>query len=275
MTLEVRQRYLEALQLMLKPALRFCLRHSISVQEIYEATKKVFVEVAKEDLERRGHKINSSRLCAATGLHRAEILRVLGGETAERPLGYITRIIGQWQIDRRFTTSNGKPRVLSCETDDSEFSDLVRSVVTDIRPGTLLFELERLGIVTKTTKGVRLDMKAYVPKDNPAEGFKLFAKDMAHLMSSIEENIYEQPHPPNHHLRTEFDNLRLDAVPALRKFLYNEGERFHRKLRKFLGRYDLDVTPKTGQVGGVGAIFASFSRLMLPEVKPQSVDKEL
>ena len=79
------------------------------------------------------------------------------GEKKEKIPVMISRVVAQWENDRRFLTQAGKPRVLSCDEDDSEFSELVRLVSKDLHPGTVLFELERSGIVERSKRGVRLN----------------------------------------------------------------------------------------------------------------------
>lgn len=247
---------------MFRPIAYFCLRYSITVQEALEMMKIAFVRSAADDLERRNARINHSRLCVATGIHRQEIARILSGDIKPSTTSYSQRIIGQWLGDKRFQNKACKPRVLSCDDDNCEFYRLVRHVCTDVHPRTLLAELERVGAVERSAGGVKLLARAYVPKENPQEGYKLFAEDSTHLLCAIEENVTLGIRPPNLHVRTEFDNVDRAALPKIRHWFYRFGNEFHEQARAFVSKFDLDLNPKDKAVGNAKVVLGSFSRIM-------------
>lgn len=259
--------FVECLRQALKPLIRYCLKRSITIQEVLESVKAVFIEEAAEDLERRKERINSSRLCVATGLHRMEVLRLWKQGPKEASPHYATRVIGQWLSDRRYVGKSGRPLVLSHDGEDCEFNKLVRTVCLDVHPGTVLFELERVGAVERTRDGIKLLMKGYLPKGNPEEGYKLFARDAGHLLETVEENVFDTPKPANLHVRTDLDNINQDSIDNIRKWLFEQGNAFHEKARKFLSKHDLDITPKKNAKGGVRVVLGSFSRVVEPAGK--------
>ena len=58
------------LAFLLRPAVRFCLKVSMTVQDIVELTKVTFVQLAVEELERTNEEVTVSRIRVATGLNR-------------------------------------------------------------------------------------------------------------------------------------------------------------------------------------------------------------
>ncbi len=254
---------LACLRIIMKPIMRFCLRHSLRIQDVLEAAKIALIDVAREDIEAAGQKVNVSRLSVTTGLHRRDVMRIYRDEDIiSEPQGMISRIIGQWQSDKRFTTKAKKPRVLTADGDNSEFYKLIRLVSNDVHPGTVMFELERGGIIERVPRGVRLAVSAYVPKNDPEEGFILLAQDTEDLIDAVEENIFKPQDVPNLHVRTEYDRISEDAVPKIRDWLLAEGSAFHARARKFISQYDLDINPKAkGKDRPVKVSLGSFSKL--------------
>lgn len=249
------------LRRMLKPAIRFCLRRSLHVQDVIESVKVVFIEAACDELQANGQGVNVSRLAAMTGMHRRDVMRIhKESSISEQPQGLVNRVIGQWQQDPRFTTKYGRPKVLSFEGENSEFQELVKLVSNDLHPGTVLFELERIGAVQKSRSGVRLVVRAYVPKGNAKEGYDMLASDAADLMNAVEENLFEPVHVPNLHAKTEYDNVSVDAIPEIREWLLREGSALHQKARNYLAKYDLDINPAADAgSGGARVVLGTFS----------------
>ncbi len=144
---------LECLRLLLRPIIRFCLRHSLSIQQITELTKASYVELAAEEMRAEGENPNVSRLRVITGLHRRDIVRLLEeGSSLEEGHSLILRVIGQWENSASSKSKSGEPKELSFE----QFKNLVSSINTDVNPAAVLFELERNKIAARSPKGIRL-----------------------------------------------------------------------------------------------------------------------
>lgn len=263
---------LHCLRRMLKPAIRFCLRRSLHVQDVIESVKVTFIEAACDELSMRGQQVNVSRLAAMTGMHRRDVMRIHREESVkEEPQGLVSRVIGQWQQDPRFNTKYGKPRVLSFEGEGNDFQRLVGLVSHDLHPGTVLFELERIGAVRRSRAGLRLVARAYVPKGNAKEGYDMLASDAADLMSAVEQNLFEESNVPNLHAKTEYDNISTDAIPQIREWLLREGSALHQRARNFLAAYDRDINP-AARSGGARVVLGTFS--LAAAAAPAEVEEE-
>ena len=258
-----RKLLLQCFKLLLRPLVSFSLKHSLKLQDLIECVKIVFVEGAKAHLLREGKAVTSSRVSVMTGVHRRDVARIQREETyLEDSGGLITRVVGCWRTDIRFTTKNRKPRVLSCGTQLSEFSELVRCVNSDLNPATVLFELERVGAVQRTKGGAQLVMESYIPKGDPLEGFQILSRDVEALLCSVEENVIRQPEVPHLHLRMEYDRVRAEAVPALKEWFLKEGHAFQVRARDLVAQHDQDVNPDSSYKGEeVRVVLGCFSNI--------------
>jgi len=248
---------------MLKPVVWFCLRRSLGLQDLMEAAKVVFIKAAAEEMEAQGKKVNISALSVLTGMHRKGIVKIYRDrETSDHSTKFASRVIGQWRHDPDFLTKNGRPRVLSYGGPDSEFADLVGRVSTDLYQKGILYDLERIGAVVRTSRGVKLLTSAYRPKHDPVEGFRLMARDAEHLLTAIEENVFsEKRELPHFHGTVIYDNISVEDFSKIRKWLFAQSLRFQKKVDNFLSRYDLDIHPQEKSEGGKTVVLGIFSRM--------------
>lgn len=232
-----------ALELLLRPIIRFCLKHSLQIQDLLNAAKRVFVDLADQEIRQHTKKVNVSRLSVVTGLYREEVRRIYieGAAIETRPSSLLGRVVGQWEQDRRFRNKEGEPRVLSCDGEGSEFYNLVRLVSKNINPATVLFELERNGAVERTARGLKFKRPTFAASENKLTGYELLSRDLESLVRAVEENLEGQK--VNLHIRTEFDNLYVRNLPQIREWLVLHGKRFHKEVRDYLSQFDKDINP--------------------------------
>lgn len=248
------------LRYLLRPALRVCLRRGWGAAEVIDAAKRELLLLADAELERSGEKRSVSRLAVMTGLNRKEITRMLDPDrsAASTSQSILARVLGQWSNDERFLTARGKPKVLTFGADDSDFTTLVRDVTSDVGAAAVLSELERLGAVHLAPTGARLIEREHILEASPERVFDLLSRDIDTLVAAVEENFNEEPDPRNPHSRTEYDNIFIDDLPAIRVWLLRESARFHERLRRYLSKYDKDLSPtRDGKAGG-RVVFSSF-----------------
>jgi hypothetical protein len=225
------------------------------MQELQVIIRELLVECARTELEEQALKANVSRISAMTGLTRRDVDRLMYDESPKaEPEDLFTKIIGTWRSDPKFTTSAGRPRVLTCDTLDSEFASLVASVSQDLSPGTVMFELTRLEAIERTKTGVRLLVQSYAPYQDPIQTFNLLSKDVGDLVDGVTENVFDRQENPNLHARTNYDRIRLDALPEIRRWALAEGHSFHAKVREVVSQHDQDINPQPGYKGGFASV---------------------
>lgn len=236
---------------LLVAAVRYCLKHTMHIQDLVEVAKIAFVEEACREILSSGDRVNVSRLSVSTGLHRRDIERIYKRqEVRESSQGLLGRVIGQWQYDVRFTTEDGRPKLLSCEGESSEFHSLVQSVSKDVNVGTVIFELKRRELVSSPTDGViKLEKGVLVVGRNGGDiawedGFSILSKDISDISDAVQENL-SATSPVNLHGRTEFDCIDPKYEHEIREWLLREGSAFHRKVGDYLSRYDCEICTDT------------------------------
>ena len=252
----------KVLRTLLSPVERFCLRHSVKVQEVVEGLKVALVDNAVAELESMGEKVNMSRLSVMTGLHRRDIKRIFHDrELRSFEDDFLNRIIGLWAHGRSYAGEDGSPRALSYSGEDSEFRELVASVSQDIDARSILFELERMGAIERQGDLVHLLFEAKLVRDDADAAYDLLARDINDLSRSVEQNVLNQDEIPNLHARTRYDNVMLEKLPEIRRWLLKRGSEFHRDVREYLSAYDLDLHPELKGQGGGEVIVGAFSRM--------------
>jgi hypothetical protein len=247
---------------MLRPIVRFCFKNSIAVQEIIETLKLTLVDVAQQILQEQGEKVNVSRVSVITGLHRRDVIRLFRHATdgrREQPVNLISRIIGQWEQDPRFLTKSGKPRILGCDGPESEFVKLVHLVSSDLHSGTILFQLERLGLVRKRRNGLQLLSRNFDVRLDLDRGYQIMAHDVDSLINAVSENLGNSDESPHLHARTEYDNIFKEDLPVIKQWVLKEGAAFHKRTRNYLSKFDKDINPHIKKDGGASVVIGTFS----------------
>lgn len=259
----VKEDFLKALLL---PIVRWCLRSSIKAQTIMEVLKESLVEAADSELAAIGETATSNRISVMTGVHRQDVNRIRSGEPGKKGLDTLTRVIGQWRNDKRFTTESNKPKSLTLNAKSGSFVELVSSISKEINPYTVALELERLNLVKRNKESLSLVAKEYLPRKNLIATANLLSKDIQDLILAGESNAVNEELVPNLHLTTRYDNIRLDALPKVKRWLMNEGAKLHERARDYLSKLDIDINPadKKGITGGGYVAFGTFSLATAP-----------
>ena len=255
---------IECVRTCLRPVIRFCMQRSVGLQDLIESAKVIFVELAVQDLKKSAETITYSRISAMSGVHRKDVVRIYReGVVYESASRFSARVIGIWRKDRRFLAKNRHPRVLSVGGEDSQFTRLVRVVSSDIRPASVLFDLERIGAVQRVPDGVKLIWKAYVPRGDPHQGLEMMAEDAEDLMSAVMENVTSaEVKLPNYHAKSIFDNIADKDITKIRGWLLKNCSQFQDRVEKYLQKHDLDINPRIGGQGGARVVVGLFSRTL-------------
>lgn len=258
------QSFLHAcLRPLLRGVVRFCLTHAIRLQECIEVLKQVFVEVCIEELEKVTAQPTVARISVMSGVHRKDVQRLINNSSTQTPTtaSLVTRIIGQWQGDKKFQNKIKQPRTLSYEGSSSDFSTLVRTVSRELNPSIVLEELERVGAVKKEALGLKLTKNTYVPTDGDvAEGFGMLSEDCEDLIACVETNLLPKNNQKNLHIKTEYDAIPDSLVSEVRQWLLKEGTAFHKSVARYLSSKDKDLNPSLKKLPGKNRVaLGSFS----------------
>jgi hypothetical protein len=251
---------------LLRPAVRFALRRGIKIRAIVEELKSLLVEEANRELYQKAEDITVSKLSVMTGLQRRDVQRVSSflSEPSQH-LDLLTRIVGAWCTSQSFSRAS-KPRDLSCEGAESEFSALVRTVSKDLNPATVLFELERLRLIERAGDRIKLLWNSYQISGDVDDAYLLLQRDIHALVEGVDTNIQLKNKVPNLHISTHFDNIAIPAIPEIREWVLKKGAEFHAHIREFVSGFDKDINPaRYAEPGGARLTVGSFSLCETPE----------
>ena len=235
-----------ALRAICAGVVRLCFRLGISAPDLLREIKQCFIDIAREELKNQGYPANVSRLSLATGLSRQDIMRTKESDTAAetRSATLVTKILGFWQGHPDYLTKTGEAQALTCDSETSEFYELVRRVSKNIHPSTVLFELQRSGVIEVQKGKAKIQRTVNFFQRDPERGFTLLGRGIDALLSAGHENLQKAENPsPNLHIHTTYDNIRPEALTQVRNWLRKEGETYHRRVREYLSAHDRDVNP--------------------------------
>lgn len=252
---------------LLRPVVRFCVKKGCSYSAFCKLAKQLFFEAGQEYIRSHDQDASVSRISALTGLDRRDISRFQkDGSFFTRKVNLLSRVIGQWEQDSRFSKGAGRPKLLTCEGTSSEFFALVQSVSKDLNPYTVLSELERVGAVVRDKDKLRLSTEVYVPRGDVQDGLRILGLDVQDLLSAVEKNLIESDKTPHLHIRTQYDNLSPEALEKIQNWFLEKGGELHREARQFLSNHDKDLNPKITK-GGARAVIGSFAFVEKPDEK--------
>lgn len=259
----------EGLRSLLRPVVRYCIRNSLKFPDLLEDVKNLFVELSKEEVTSHGQEASISKLSVISGLNRRDVTKIISRKLSPpEEANFLRKVLGQWESDPKFSIKNGKPRSLTVEGRNSEFSRLVRSVSQDLNSYTVLFELERVGAIKKEKGRVTRVREVFVPSKDTKHGFRLLGGDIEDLVSGVSENILSIPDVPNLHVKTHYDNIAVESLPKIREWLLEKGAIFHEEVRRFLSKLDKDTNQKLdNKAGGARVAVGTFSRIEEPKVE--------
>ncbi|MCB0346633.1 MAG: hypothetical protein KDD66_16075 [Bdellovibrionales bacterium] len=232
-----------------------------SIQLLSDVLKEVFVQVAVDEISKSNQKLTVSRISCMTGLHRNDVAKIFRGDPKENRTvpDVVTRVIGQWEQDKTYRGSDGKPKKLSFKGQNSDFTKLVSKVSKSIGAAAVLFELERVGAVEKQGNKLKLTAQHLQFTGNYERSIDLASRNVHTIFDAIDENIEGNHEIPHLMLRTEYDNILIKELPKIRAWFDKEGKKFHQRARLFLAKYDQDISPVSGEPAGAKVTIGSFS----------------
>lgn len=246
---------LSSLAPLVRPLIRLCLEYGFTLNDLVEVSKFVFVEEGRTIVKKRGKSINLSRVALLTGVHRADVRRLLNeAPNLDDSRSAVSRVLTQWENDKRFLDGRGKPRVLSFKGEESEFAELVSVAAKSYRSGTVLAELVRTKLVEKTEAGLKMLETAEDHSQDANKGYELIGSDIERLIQAGSQNLENRGSPANLHAQTHFDNILCSKIPEVRKWLLEEGMALHRRARAFLAQLDKDINPSGPDDPGGGVV---------------------
>ena len=154
----------DVLAALLLPIVTLAVRSRLGSHLFVQAAKHAYVRAAIDEAFPGDSKVNYSRLAVITGLTRKEVSLLVGRIKGDRRLpARVSReqralgVVRGWRMDPRFHDERGRPAALPLASGRRTFGSLVRAYARDVTPMSVLTELQRLNLVSKTkASSVRL-----------------------------------------------------------------------------------------------------------------------
>jgi Family of unknown function (DUF6502) len=190
------QRALDGVAVVLRPLVRWLLRHGVHYGTVAQVLKQVFLAEARAELTRRGSKVTDSALSVLSGVHRKDV-RALSGETlatAQLAATPASVLFTRWITDPRLRETPGDPasplrRRLPRQGDAPSFEALARETSSDVHPRTLLEELQRLQLVTLEGDDVVLAGDHFVQRPEDEAAAQTLAVNAADHLAAAVHNL--------------------------------------------------------------------------------------
>ncbi|MEO0634678.1 MAG: DUF6502 family protein [Pseudomonadota bacterium] len=202
---------------LLRPLVRTMIARGLTAPVVYALLKRVYVEVAQESFGLEGTPPTDSRIAMLTGVHRKDI-RTIRAETddgtteARRKSALLATIIGQWMSHPDFTDAAGASLPLPRASEDGpSFETLVRSISKDVRPRTVLDELERGALVSATDDLLHLNAEAIVGTATASDKEAFFGANVGDHLAAATENLLSDT-PPFFERSVFYNQMTPEAV---------------------------------------------------------------
>jgi hypothetical protein len=173
---------------------RLLLSHGITFPFLGDLLKLVYVETAEAEFGLGLRPLTDSRITLLTGVHRKDVRRLrrtaIPHVEPSPSLTLGTKIVAVWLGDPSYLDRDGRPRALPrtpSKGGAASFAALVEKVSKNVRPRSVLDELERLGVIEiDADDNVHLTAGGFVPgKELDAKVFYFGEALHDHLAAAV------------------------------------------------------------------------------------------
>ena len=196
LSIDTRQRFLQALRRILRPIIRLMIRSGIRYDEFADIACAAYVESALRDGIRDIQTPSVEQISWATGIQSARVRICMASATETLPVvrtatHLITEVLHKWHTDLRFLNTSGVPRELEPDSDSgTSFQELVASVDVQADPEAVLSELLRCKSVICTEDGrIKPVTRSYIWPQGSVAGIEYFGLALNDLSRTLEYNF--------------------------------------------------------------------------------------
>ncbi|KHF76414.1 hypothetical protein PJ15_3169 [Acinetobacter sp. neg1] len=207
---------LESIFPMMQHIARWLIHSGVGYTDFVAALKPIFYEQALSELDRIQQNKTDSAVSLLSGLHRKDVSafrQQATQNTTEAPnfaISVPARVIARW-------IALDLPHQIPVSGEENSFEALVKHISTEKHPRSILFELQRLGVVEQQGQQVILQQNSFTPDNQMQESKALFSANLTdHLAAGIDNFISEKPFT---HLEqaVHAEKLTPQSVEALRQ----------------------------------------------------------
>lgn len=217
---------LKAARRLMRPLVRLMMQSGLTFPVLADSLRRLFVEIAINDLLTDTRARTDSRISLLTGVHRKEIrrLREMPADTTEAPdiVTLVSQIVARWVGAAPFIGGDGRPLPLPRTGSDGagpSFDELVASVTSDVRPRAVLDDLLGHGVVFMDAEDrVQLNADAFIPRAGGEEQLFYFARNLHDHVAAAVANISATGSSPFLDRSVHYDRLTPSQLDVLRDY---------------------------------------------------------
>lgn len=251
----MKEHVIQSIRYLLRPLVRFLLKHGVTYAEFADACKDVYVDVARQEYGIQGRPTNNSRVAMLTGLSRREVARVrdrlLDGlaEPAELQGSRISQILSGWHLDPEFVGESGQPKDLPPTGPSGSLAALLKRYAGDLPHGAIRKEMLQRGLIEELTNGsTRVLKRDYVYSRLDPDIVRQMGVALHDHAATLEHNLDD-----NRKAEARFEGIAdngavsTKAVMAFHQLLAERGMEFLQTVDAWLSDHEVDTTQNPGR----------------------------
>lgn len=220
----------QALRRLLRPLVRFLLSRGFTYIRLIQILRPLYVELADESQGKGLKPLTDSRISVLTGIARRYVKELRESPPTKDPAvlkaSPNTRLVAQWVTNPRYTEKSGIPLVLprfATDNGSPSFDELAELASNDVRPRTLLDDLEDKGMVRiHSNHQVELLSHAYRPDRHINDMLDYFGMHIHDHLAAATHNLNRDDSP--FFERSAFqDGLTPESIEELKKYSDEQG----------------------------------------------------
>lgn len=224
----------------LDPLVAVLIRGGVTVAQLSELAKQVYVEVARRDYGLQGRPTNNARVAMLTGLARREVTRVrdvLAGLEPPRATAEsrFSAVLGGWHVDPDFLDADGAPAVLAEDGVEPSMRGLLKRYAGDLPHGAVLKEMVRLGLVEQGPRGLRALARSYVRDTGNPDIVRQAGAALRDHGRTIGHNLdADRDAAPRFERMATVSRLPRSELAAFHDFIEQQGQAFLESVDEWL-----------------------------------------
>lgn len=246
----------------MRPLIRMAMRYGFAYNSFNELVKRMYVEVANEELAKEGRRQTITRISVLTGINKKITRRILELPKIEHSgvdesFNRSVRVISGWLRDRNFRDKKGDPEALPFDGTDFSFSELVKRYSGDMSPRALAEELLRVEAIEYTRHGeLRLTSRGYVPGGDEVDKLKILGTDVNDLIETIDHNLLNDDENSRFQRKVAYISFPTEHLLRFRELNSELSQNLLEQLNRWLA--DHDQENHQGPVSRVGVGIYQF-----------------
>jgi hypothetical protein len=187
---------IRALRVLIRPLVRLAIKAGVKYADLDELIRSSLIDEAKAQCA-ENERTNGSKLSMMTGLHRKEIADRLSSAHADsaihvsdRPKQPVARqVFEKWAHEARKRSKLRRLAIVSNRKAAITFTRIVREIVTDVHPRSVLDELVRLGAVRELDGYVEMTGSSFTAPTSADTRLSLLSTNAGAMLRTSTENV--------------------------------------------------------------------------------------